>query len=1598
MTLLKIIKKPVNLMIMAVVFMLTVIFGVYFSYSPFFKFNNVSLANGASVTTTWVGNTTGNWSDAGNWDNGVPNTETNVLISSSTAVTVTADADLSFADLTIGGGSASTTLVLTNNISAGTNILIDVNGTFRQNNSSTQSITGNLTVASGGLLTHTANATEHLYSVSFSTNNITIASGGKVDVDGMGYDGGDGYHDGSGPGAGKLGGSGGGHGGDGGVTSVAVAGGDAYCDSSNPNTIGSGGGGNGGWWGEHGGGLIKFIAVDTITINGTITADGKEAANHIGGAAGGGIKLSADTITGTPQSFTIIGSNGLTDSYGGGGGGCALVEYYTTTTIVEGSVNKSGGTGNGSGGEDGVFVLSFMGPTAPTSLYVHSSNAQSGGSNPVDLSTLSPVFSAICESESAVCASAYIEVDDDSDFSSLVWDSTEIVISDTANDSRSSDITYDGGQLFYNTTYYWRIKFVNSYGVGLWSDGTDTFFVPRSLELINFNDGGDVQQGQIINIEWLSYQGENDETVKMEYSIDDFSSATEITASADSVSSTSTIRSYAWTIPNISSSNVKIRISSNNDGNNFNVTSTYPFAIQSEPAGGILFGRSFTYDDFYSLSADSISFNSGQAVLTPEGWYNADWSKRRAISIVNNVASELTDFQVFVTTTYDSDMQADFDDLRFTASDGETLLDYWLESKTDSVTSTLWVEVPTLAASASTNIYMYYGNAEATSVSSIDDTFLFGDDFDDDSLDTSIWTTTAVAPSESSGLLTSAPTQGVWATNYAMPDQTILEAYGKANATLFGRVAATKSTNKFENELSGDDKGFDIMSWGGTRYFETNSAEASSGSWNTSYNRFKMVFLSGASVAFTHGAVTYTSTTNVPVASDGIHPEIYSHATDSMVMDWIFVRKYASSEPIILVGDEEASGGEASSQTINFHLSNSYSFSSVSSFSATTTATGAGAVKFQISNDGGSTWYYCDGSSLMETELGYAESNSEEEITDACLENLAEGTFNVKVYLYAGLGETVSIDSVSFLITDNVAPEVSVFTPIQSSASVVTATTTISDTDSDATSLTVQYSTNTINWSSATLKNVTQDPIGAIATSSGSISNINTTSTGSAELTIEWDVLADLPDTETSTVYLKFTPNDGSVNGTATTSLTFNIDTAKPTQMSDLTASSVSTSSLSLVYPTTTSTDTNFVEYKIYYSSSTPVLTTDASITSSTDANLGNSSFNDLTSYSLTDLSPNTVYYFSIYAYDTWGYSTSSVFELSTTTLANIPGVPTVDNPSVNSLDITIDINSNPDNATFAVYNYTSGNYLAADGSSNDSSAVYQTASNWGAGNKITAIGLSANTAYQFVVTARNGDNVITDASSVSVAVYTLASAPSSISANVDSASQITLSFSGNATQYYAENITAGANSGWTSASSYQFSNLACSRAYTFRVKGKNAVGTETSFSSSISATTMGCAGSPPPAPPAIVLPVGLTVPIAIETPSSYSTQNSVNFFVSNAKYMAISTDPDFYGISWVPYESRYQLDEGQTIVYAKFMTEAGGVSSVYMLDLFDQIVSNHVSSNNQSNFVEQTQINASDEKSSGQPVNNNSNFSYTFTNYLYLGDQGEEVKQLQIK
>ena len=105
-------------------------------------------------------------------------------------------------------------------------------------------------------------------------------------------------------------------------------------------------------------------------------------------------------------------------------------------------------------------------------------------------------------------------------------------------------------------------------------------------------------------------------------------------------------------------------------------------------------------------------------------WYNASWAKRQKVTLTGGSSGAQTDYQVKFTITYDSDMQADFDDLRFTKADGTTLLDAWLESKIDSTSAVVWVETDTPANTIEADIYIYYGNSGASSNWSGTDTFL----------------------------------------------------------------------------------------------------------------------------------------------------------------------------------------------------------------------------------------------------------------------------------------------------------------------------------------------------------------------------------------------------------------------------------------------------------------------------------------------------------------------------------------------------------------------------------------------------------------------------------------------------------------------------------------------------------------------------------------------------------------------------------------------------------------------------------------------------------------------------------------------------------
>ena len=140
----------------------------------------------------------------------------------------------------------------------------------------------------------------------------------------------------------------------------------------------------------------------------------------------------------------------------------------------------------------------------------------------------------------------------------------------------------------------------------------------------------------------------------------------------------------------------------------------------------------------------------------------------------------------------------------------------------------------------------------------------------------------------------------------------------------------------------------------------------------------------------------------------------------------------------------------------------------------------------------------------------------------------------------------------------------------------------------------------------------------------------------------------------------------------------------------------------------------------------------------------------------INSLAPNTLYNFRAAgtAATTTNGNNSSFY-----TLANVPGLLTVGNPAITTLDITITAttqNSNPATTTYAIRE-ASGSYVQANGTLGVN-AVWQTAAQWGT---VTVTGLTDNTAYTFITKARNAatpavETAFSDAVSGTTLVNTL--------------------------------------------------------------------------------------------------------------------------------------------------------------------------------------------------------------------------------------------------
>jgi hypothetical protein len=116
-------------------------------------------------------------------------------------------------------------------------------------------------------------------------------------------------------------------------------------------------------------------------------------------------------------------------------------------------------------------------------------------------------------------------------------------------------------------------------------------------------------------------------------------------------------------------------------------------------------------------------------------WCDNSYPYRKEINLTNTYGSSLIDYQVPINVTYEPTMSFDFSNATFCDDDDVTKINFWIEKKVDNGWAYTWVKVPQF--DATDKVYMYYGNASATSESNGFNVFPLFDDFnraDNDSL------------------------------------------------------------------------------------------------------------------------------------------------------------------------------------------------------------------------------------------------------------------------------------------------------------------------------------------------------------------------------------------------------------------------------------------------------------------------------------------------------------------------------------------------------------------------------------------------------------------------------------------------------------------------------------------------------------------------------------------------------------------------------------------------------------------------------------------------------------------------------------------------
>jgi len=327
----------------------------------------------------------------------------------------------------------------------------------------------------------------------------------------------------------------------------------------------------------------------------------------------------------------------------------------------------------------------------------------------------------------------------------------------------------------------------------------------------------------------------------------------------------------------------------------------------------------------YGLTGYQYFIKQKLLEVAPSGvWYK--------VTIDNTDGAELTDYQILIQITADDQFFTDCENkreaIRLYDEDKSTALSYWIEEfDITNHNAKIWVKVPSIPAAAAKYIYISVDPSRTEDASNGDNTFLFFDDFNGSSIDTTKWNVYDNKDTDwiisVSGSILSITYDGHPANKYysllskntfSPPTKVIFKNKGSC----FGKVLYTR-TGFMEDHAFGDnlnnyivicdptdeagaDKGYlyTQIKYDGTEAKQDNGVEDGS-NWHTYEIRWK----TGEVIFKKDGSTLTPPSISIPSLSMYAAVEVFNHSsitnTNSRTWqwDWIAVAKYASPEPAI---------------------------------------------------------------------------------------------------------------------------------------------------------------------------------------------------------------------------------------------------------------------------------------------------------------------------------------------------------------------------------------------------------------------------------------------------------------------------------------------------------------------------------------------------------------------------------------------------------------------------------------------------------------------------------------------------------------------------